>query len=130
MTASLVELVIDDELCKAMITSIRGVEVNDETLALDVVHNVGPGGHYLAQKHTMNHFMKEQFIPELIDRSGYEEWKKNGEKSLVDRAKEKVKKILKEHSVPPLDKDIQKELHNIIKRAEKQLPKRFPSLIA
>jgi len=130
MTASLVELVVDDELCKAMITSIRGVEVNDETLALDVVHNVGPGGHYLAQKHTMNHFMKEQFIPELIDRSGYDEWKKNGEKSLVDRAKEKVKKILEEHSVPPLDKDIQKELHNIIKRAEKQLPKRFPSLIA
>ena len=128
MTASLVELVVDDELCKAMISSIRGVEVNDETLALDVVHNVGPGGHYLAQKHTMNHFMKEQFIPELIDRSGYDEWKKNGEKSLVDRAKEKVKKILEEHSVPPLDKDIQKELDSIIKRAEKELPKRFPYL--
>jgi len=130
LTASLVELVIDDELCKAMLTSIRGVEVNDETLALDVIHKVGPGGHYLAQKHTMNHFMKEQFIPELIDRSGYAEWKKNGEKTLVDRAREKVKKILKEHSVPPLDKDIQKELNNIIKRAEKQLPKRFPGLIA
>ncbi len=128
MTASLVELVVDDELCKAMITSIRGVEVNDETLALDVVQKVGPGGHYLAQKHTMNHFMKEQFIPELIDRSGYDEWKKNGEKSLVDRAKEKVKKILKEHSVPPLDKDIQKELDSIINRAEKELPKRFPYL--
>jgi len=130
LTASLVELVIDDELCKAMLTSIRGVEINDETLALDVIHKVGPGGHYLAQKHTMNHFMKEQFIPELIDRSGYAEWKKNGEKTLVDRAREKVKKILKEHSVPPLDKDIQKELNNIIKRAEKQLPKRFPGLIA
>jgi trimethylamine--corrinoid protein Co-methyltransferase len=130
LTASLAELVIDDELCKAMLTSIRGVEINDETLALDVIHKVGPGGHYLAQKHTMNHFMKEQFIPELIDRSGYAEWKKNGEKTLVDRAREKVKKILKEHSVPPLDKDIQKELNNIIKRAEKQLPKRFPGLIA
>ncbi len=130
MTASLEELVIDDELCKAMLTSIRGVEVNDETLAVDVIKKVGPGGHYLAQKHTMNHFMKEQFIPELIDRSSYDEWKKNGEKSLVDRAREKVKKILKEHSVPPLDKDIQKELNNIIKRAEKQLPKRFPGLIA
>jgi trimethylamine--corrinoid protein Co-methyltransferase len=74
--------------------------------------------------------MKEQFIPELIDRSSYDEWKKNGEKSLVDRAKEKVKKILKEHSVPPLDKDIQKELNTITKRAMKELPKRFPSLIA
>ncbi|NIQ05194.1 MAG: trimethylamine methyltransferase, partial [Candidatus Korarchaeota archaeon] len=96
--------------------------------AVDVIKKVGPGGHYLAQKHTMNHFMKEQFIPELIDRSSYDEWKKNGEKSLVDRAKEKVKKILKEHSVPPLDKDIQKELYSIIKKAEKELPKKFPNL--
>jgi trimethylamine:corrinoid methyltransferase-like protein len=56
-------------------------------------------------------------LAKLIDRSGYDEWKKNGEKTLVDKAKEKVKKILKEHSVPSLDKDIQKELENIIKRA-------------
>jgi trimethylamine--corrinoid protein Co-methyltransferase len=76
-------------------------------------------------KSLMDHFMKEQFIPELTDRSGYDEWKKNGEKSLVDRASEKVKKILKEHLVPPLDKDIQKELHDIIKRAEKELPKKL-----
>jgi len=129
MTASLSELVIDDELIRAMLTTLRGVEVNDETLAIDVIKKVGPGGHYLAQKHTMDNFIKEQFIPELIDRSSYDEWKKNGEKSLVDRARKKVKKILKEHSVPPLDKDIKKELNNIIKRAEKELPKRFPSLI-
>ncbi len=128
LTASLEELVIDDELCRAMLTSLRGVEINDETLALDVIHTVGPGGHYLAQKHTLDHFMKEQFIPELTDRSGYDEWKKNGEKSLVDRAKKKVKKILKEHSVPPLEKEIQKELHNLIKKAEKELPKKLPTL--
>jgi len=97
-------------------------------LAIDIIHKVGPGGHYLGQKHTLDHFLKEQFIPELTDRSGYGEWKKAGEKSLVDRAKEKVRKILKEHSVPPLDKDIQKELDSIIKRAEKELPKKFPSL--
>jgi len=125
MTASLEELVIDDELCKAMLMSLHGVEINDETLALDVIRKVGPGGHYLAQKHTLDHFMQEQFIPELTDRSGYDEWKKNGEKSLVDRARQKVKKILKEHSVPPLDKDIQKELHAIIKKAEKELPKKI-----
>jgi trimethylamine--corrinoid protein Co-methyltransferase len=73
----------------------------------------------------MDNFMKEQFIPELIDRSSYDEWRKNGEKSLVDKAREKVKNILKEHSVPPLDKDIQKELDKIIKRAEKELLKKL-----
>jgi len=125
VTASFEQLVIDDELCKAMLTSLRGVEINDETLALDVIKKVGPGGHFLAQKHTMDNFMKAQFIPELIDRSSYDEWRKNGEKSLVDKAREKVKKILKEHSVPPLDKDIQKDLNNIIKRAEKELTKKL-----
>jgi len=121
MTASLEELVIDDELCKSMLTSLHGVEISDETLAIDLIHKVGPGGHYLAQKHTMEHFMREQFIPELTDRGGYDEWKKGGEKSLVDRARDKVRKILKEHSVPPLDIDIQKELYTIIRRAEKEL---------
>ena len=123
MTASLEQLVIDDELIKAMLTSLHGVEVSDDTLALDVIDKVGPGGHYLGQKHTLDHFLKERFIPELTDRSGYEKWKETGKKSLVERAKEKVKKILKEHSVPPLDNDIRKELDNIIKRAEKELRK-------
>jgi trimethylamine--corrinoid protein Co-methyltransferase len=121
MTASLEMLVIDNELCKAMLTPLRGIEVSDETLAVDVVHEVGPGGHYLDRKHTMDHFLKEQFISELVDRRSYEEWRKTGEKSLVDRAKEKVKKILKEHSVPQLDKDVQKELYDIIRKAEKEL---------
>jgi len=75
----------------------------------------------LGQKHTLQHFKKEHFLPDLIDRSSYEVWKKAGGKSLVERAKDRVKKILKEHSVPPLDKGIQNELYNIIKRAEKEL---------
>lgn len=125
MTASLEELVIDDELIRAMLMSLHGVEISDETLAIDVIHKVGPGGHYLSQKHTLDHFLKEQFIPELIDRRSYEEWKKAEGKSLVERAREKVRKILKDHSVPPLDKDIQKELYSLIKRAEKELPKKL-----
>ncbi|RLI45973.1 trimethylamine methyltransferase, partial [Candidatus Bathyarchaeota archaeon] len=95
----------------------RTFSIDEETLAIDVIKKVGPGGNFLGLKHTLEHFQKEIWlkkrtaIPSPTDGSQ------------IERAKEKVKKILKEHSVPPLDEDAQKELNNIIKRAEKELLK-------
>ncbi len=123
LAASFEELVIDDEVCRALLKLVQGIEVTDETLALDVIQKVGPGGHYLAEKHTLHHFKKEHFFPELADRSSYDAWKKAGGKSIVKRAREKVEELLKEHWPTPLDKDTQKEISEIIRRAEKELPK-------
>lgn len=123
LAASFEELVIDDELCRALLKSAQGIEVDDETLALDVIQRVGHDGHYLADKHTLRHFEEEHFFPELTDRSSYDAWKKTGGKSLVKRAKEKAEEILKEHWPTPLDKDVQKEISEIIRRAEKELLK-------
>ena len=123
MAASFEELVMDDELCKAVLKSVQGIEVNDETLAVDIISKVGPGGHYLAEKHTLKHFKDELFFPEITDRNSYDAWKKAGRKSMVKRARERAEEILKDHWPPPLDKDVQKEISEIIKRAEKELPK-------
>jgi len=123
IAASFEELVIDDELCRALLKSVQGIAVNDETLALDVIHRVGPGGHYMAEKHTLQHFKEEHFFPELMDRSAYDSWKKAGGRSIVKKAREKAEEILKEHWPTPLDKDVQKEISEIIRRAEKELPK-------
>ena len=123
MAASFEELVMDDEICRAVLKAVQGIEVNDETLAVDVIDKVGPGGHFLAEKHTLKHFEDVLFFPELSDRQSYDAWKKAGGKSMVQRAREKAKEILKEHWPTPLDKDIQKEISEIIKRAEKELPK-------
>ena len=123
LAASFEELVIDDEICRALLKLVQGIEVNDETLALDVIHRVGSGGHYLAEKHTLQHFKEEHFFPELTDRSSYDAWKKAGGKSLVKRARERTEEILKEHWPTPLDKDVQKEISEIIRRAKKELPK-------
>ena len=119
MAASFEELVMDDELCRALLKLAQGIEVNDETLALDVIHRVGHDGHYLAERHTMQHFKEEHFFSELTDKNSYDAWKKAGEKSLVERARERAKDILKEHWPTPLDKDIRKEISEIITRAEK-----------
>jgi trimethylamine--corrinoid protein Co-methyltransferase len=122
MAASFEELVLDDEICRAVLKAVQGIEVNDETLAVDVIDKVGPGGHFLAEKHTLNHFKNVLFFPELTDRHSYDAWKKAGGKSMVKRAREKAEEILKDHWPKPLDKDVQKEISEIIRRAEKELP--------
>jgi trimethylamine--corrinoid protein Co-methyltransferase len=123
MAASFEELVMDDEICKGALKAVQGIEVNDETLAIDVIDKVGPGGHFLAEKHTLKHFKDVLFFPELSDRHSYDAWKKTGGKSMIKRAREKAEEILKEHWPKPLDKDVQKEISEIIERAEKELPK-------
>jgi len=117
------ELIIDDEIVKMVFRLAQGIEVSDETLALDVIGKVGPGGNFLAERHTLDYFRKEQFIPELTDRRAYETWLKHGAKNIVDKAKEKVKTILETHRPEPLERDIQKEIGNIISRADKELAK-------
>jgi len=123
MVASFEELVMDDEICRAVLKAVQGIEVNDETLAVDVIDEVGSGGHFLAEKHTLKHFKDVLFFPELTDRQSYEAWKKEGGKSMVTRARERAEEILEEHWPTPLDKDVQKEISEIIERAEKELPK-------
>jgi len=114
------ELVIDNEICKMVFRLAEGIEVNDETLALDLIHSIGPGGHYLTEKHTLKHF-REHVIPEISIRKPYDTWKREGAKSVIDVARHKTKEILKTHRPPPLDRDVQKEIQEIIKRASKEL---------
>lgn len=117
------ELLIDSEIVKIVFRIAQGIEVNDGTLALDVIKKVGPGGNFLAERHTLDYFKKEHFLPDLTDRRSYEAWLKDGAKSVVDRAKEKVKTILEKHQPEPLEKDIQREIERIIQRADKDLAK-------
>jgi trimethylamine--corrinoid protein Co-methyltransferase len=123
MAASFEELVMDDEVCRAVWKAVQGIEVNDETLAVDVINKVGSSGHFLAEKHTLKHFKDVLFFPQLTDRQSYDAWKKTGGKSMIKRARERAEEILRDHWPTPLDKDAQKEISEIIGRAEKELPK-------
>jgi trimethylamine--corrinoid protein Co-methyltransferase len=114
-------LVIDNEILESMLRVIRGYEVNDDTLALGIIRKVGPGGHYLAEKHTLNNFLKEHWVPKISDRKPYDTWEKAGAKDIVKVAKEKVKEILATHKPEPISKDAQKEISQILKRYEKEV---------
>ncbi|MEM3699675.1 MAG: trimethylamine methyltransferase family protein [Candidatus Bathyarchaeia archaeon] len=113
---SLEKLVIDNEICGMALRLAKGVNVEDETLAFDLIRKVGPGGVYLAERHTLEWIRKEQFIPsEIIDRKEWKVWRDAGKKDIVKRAHEIVEKKLKEHEPEPLPKDVQENLDNLMK---------------
>ena len=108
------KLVIDNEICGYALRFLRGIQVNEETLALDVIKRVGPKGHFLAQKHTNKWFRIEEYMPSyVIDTRSERDWLEKGAKDIVKRAKERVDEVLKEHEPEPLPPDVGKELDNI-----------------
>ena len=114
---SYAEMMMDCEIFSIVHKMMQGIVVNEETLALDAIANVGPGGHYLAQKHTRNH-MHDLFLPQFLDRRPYSEWETKGDDAR-DWALAKARKILKEHQPDPLDPKISQEFDKIIKSVEK-----------
>jgi trimethylamine--corrinoid protein Co-methyltransferase len=117
ITGSLQLLVMCDELIGWIRSFMEGTQVNEDTLALDVVDEVGPDGHFLGSDHTMRHF-REDWYPNLVDRQNYEDWVASGKKSFKDRAKEKVEEILRDENPWTLPQEAQKKIRAIRKRAE------------
>jgi len=115
--------VICDEVLGMVSRILRGVEVNDETLAVDVIREIGPEGNFLSHRHTLKLIEKELHMPRLFDRTSEVTWAKAGKKEIREVAREKVKKILKEHHPEPLPRNVQQELAEIVKQAEKELVK-------
>ncbi len=115
------QIVIDDEIVGAIGRLMRGEWVNDDTLALDAIEKVGPGKNFLTQRHTVDHMRTEFFMPNLIDRRSFDAWSQAGSKSLRDKAREKVKDILANHKVTPLESQVQKKLDDIIEKAKKPM---------
>ena len=114
---SFAEMMMDCEIFSIVHKMMQGITVDAETLALEAIANVGPGGHYLAQKHTRNH-MRDIFLPQFMDRRPYSEWETKKDDAR-DWATAKAKKILKEHQPDPLDEKIGQEFDRIIKSVEK-----------
>ena len=114
-------LVIDNEIAGGVMRACRGLEVNDDNLAVDVIHKVGPGGIFLGEKHTLKHYKTEIWMPGLSDKNTYETWKRMGSRSIYEISKEKVKEILANHEPEPIPEDVDKEISRILRRAEAEL---------
>lgn len=117
-TGSLEQIALMNEAIGMAKKFIDGIEVNDETLALDVIHEVGHGGNHLTHAHTMENFKRVTWEPSILDRNNRDEWKKQGSKTVRMRAKEKVLKILNEHEPIPLDEEANRKINSIIEKVK------------
>jgi len=124
LTVSKEGLVIDDEIIQGLYRVLKGIDVNEATLALDVIDRVGPSGHFLGQRHTMQFLKQEQFIPSLSDRLTRANWEQAGSKDVAQRAYERVEEILAQHTVDPLDSKVEAELERIVREVEEREAKR------
>jgi len=120
ITFDFAQLVLDNEFVRMIKHTLKGFSVNTETLAVDVIKEVGPAKDFLSHNHTFEH-MRTQSQPELIDRRGMEAWMADGGHDIYARASEKAKSILKNHKTQPLTEDVRTQIRSIIKEAEAEL---------
>lgn len=98
------QFVIDNDVLGMAMRVVRSIEVNDDTLALDVIDQVGPGGHYLMTDHTLQYMRSEFYYPSaVVDRQGRDQWEQAGGLDARQRARQIARRILAEHQPEPLD---------------------------
>jgi trimethylamine--corrinoid protein Co-methyltransferase len=110
------QMLMDCEIFDLVRRMMGGIPVNEETLALDVIHQVGPGGNFLAQKHTQKH-MRQLWLPKYMDRRPYNVWEEQGD-GARQWANEEARHILQNHRPEPLDARLTTELQRIIASLE------------
>jgi trimethylamine--corrinoid protein Co-methyltransferase len=111
------QMLMDCEIFSIVCQMMQGIVVDDETLALDAIRAVGPGGNFLSQKHTLKH-MREIFIPQFMDRRPYNVWEEKRDDGR-DWALAKARRILENHQPEPLDLQLSAELQRIIASVDK-----------
>ena len=104
--ASLEQAVIDDEIVGMAMRALRGIEVTEESLAVEAIDRVGPGGHYLMDGHTMQFMRSELFHPGLADRQNRAMWEMAGKEDSRARAVAQVRRLLREHLPSPLSPEV------------------------
>ncbi len=114
------QLVLDCEFARMIKHTIGGVPVNDETLAIDPIKEIGQGGDHLMHKNTFK-YMRSQSEPELIDRKMRGSWEKAGSTSAYDRAMEKVRYILENHKPEALPDEVLAKIRSIVADTEKEM---------
>jgi trimethylamine--corrinoid protein Co-methyltransferase len=118
ITASPVVAIMDNDLIHRVVRIIEGVKVNEETLAVDLINEVGPlPGHFLNTQHTRSFWRSELCIPDLADRVTYSEWKNQGQKISLDYAKQKYDEIMATYNPTPLPTDKKQAIDEILDEA-------------
>jgi trimethylamine--corrinoid protein Co-methyltransferase len=117
LTFSFAQLVICDEIVSWIKAFVRGIEISEETLALDLIAQYRDQGPYLESEHTRRNF-RRRWYPDLFERADYETWLERGSQDLGQRAATRVQELLDEHQPDPLPQDVRQQLQDVISQAE------------
>ena len=118
------QLVLGNELAGWVNRFIAGIRVNAETLALEVINKVGPGGNYLRNSHTVKNFRREWWKPSLFTREAYNKWVDNGSTDIRERIRKRVVEILETHKPTPLPDAVKAKVAEIREKGSKELTKK------
>jgi trimethylamine--corrinoid protein Co-methyltransferase len=113
-------IIFADEVIGMVKRYMRGFNLDEDHLALDVIRKVGPGGHYLAEKHTLDFFMKEHWRPAFFNRESLPNWVKKGKKKVDEKLIHRALDLLKHHRPEPLPQAVKEELDRIWSEAQKK----------
>lgn len=114
------KMILDDEINHNIKRIIKGVQVTEESLSVDLIKEVGHTGNYLTHSSTLNHF-SELIQPRLMNRENYDNWSTKGRTDVHERARERARELLENHQPKPISEQAQKEIHEIIRETEKEL---------
>lgn len=121
LTAHPVQAILDDDVAGMVGRVLEGVQVDDDTLALEVIHEVGPvPGYFLDKEHTRKWWRKDRYMPKAADTSILAEWQQSGRKTCIDLAKERMEQILSTHRISvPLTAYEESAIEKILEEARK-----------
>ena len=119
--ASLIMLVMQHEAIAYIERVMEGISVDDTRLAIDVIRSVGPGGNFLAEEHTAEHFRSELWFPELLDRNVFSIWAGGGASNMATRCREMKDSLLRDHEPSPLPDDTRRAVEQLVDDARRHL---------
>ncbi|MEM6374368.1 MAG: trimethylamine methyltransferase family protein [Pseudomonadota bacterium] len=122
MHCSTAKFIVDAEMCAMAYKMAKGIDWSDFDDAVAAVPDVGPGGHYLGHPHTLEHFQKAFFMPEMFDNNSIEQWQAEGGVEITERALIRARTMLNEYEEPKLDEGINEALLDYIARREREIP--------
>ena len=120
MVASYEDMVIANEICNMINMGLRGIPVKEDTLAVDLITEVGAGGNFLDTDHTCNHLRDEIFLSHLLDRRSHNERGEKEPSTMLLKAKDLAKHILDTHRIPGFEPQVEQEIELILDRVAKK----------
>jgi trimethylamine--corrinoid protein Co-methyltransferase len=119
--SSLDMLILQSEAIGYVESVCRAMRIDDDTLALELIDEVGPGGTFIDKPHTAEHYRAELWFPELLDRDYYDAWRRTGARDMAERCRAKKEALLHSHVPEPLGDDVAKELARVVEAAQRNL---------